>query len=444
MSVANLYKTYLGRDPDAEGLKFWQGTGLQGQELKTSFLEAARTNNENVLDPNRPSVSATSLSFLDKPRPRGLGSSFAQSVSSSGPSALDGYTGPRAPVQVQMAGQGANTDVMEIATGYMDQDSPIMQQAATAGRQAANRRGLLNSSLAAGAVQAATVERILPMAQQTAQQRFQGEMSRQEYQQTQNLSAQEFDQNARLSQQQFRQELASQSERIHAEFDIARLDARTRIAAIEIEGALRERITSMQIKADDRSNMISMMTQYGAQYQDQFRSILSNPDIAGKDRKDLLRAAGDNYLKNVDVLNGLFGYEIDWRNGTVQRVSDSGELTDLPNIGDGPRGLGESTGGNGGRGGGTSSDDSASSGGTREEFDPFTAETRIVDENGNPVDQGPQFEPRNRPTFNMNSDTGRERAEAWDNAEMRRFQQWQYDQATKSDKDEEERPRLRA
>lgn len=431
MSVQNLYRNYLGRDGDEAGLEFWQGTGLQGSSLRDAFVSSARENNEVILDPNRPSRTSTDLSFLDQPRTRGLGSSFAQTVSSSGPSATAGYTGPQNPVTVQMAGQDANTDVMQIATGYMEQDSPIMQQAETAGRQAANRRGLLNSSLAVGAAQGAVIERILPMAQQTAQQRFQGEMSRQEYQQGQNMSAQEFDQNARLSLQGFRQELASQAERIHAEFDLARIDARTRIAAIEVEGSIRERITGMEISANDRADMIGMLTSYGQQYQEQFRSILSNPDISGEDREDLMRAAGETYMRNVDVANGLFGYEIDWRGGTVARTStgaETGQMTALPNVSSANRGLG-GTGGGTSTGGGT----------TREQIDPITGRVTVVDESGNPVEQEARYEPRDRPRFNENSDAGREASREWDEQERRRFQEFQYRRATRQDEREEER-----
>lgn len=52
-------------------------------------------------------------------------------------------------------------------------DSALMQRAATKGKQYANKRGLLNSSLAAGASQAAMLEAATPIAQQDAQTSFQ-------------------------------------------------------------------------------------------------------------------------------------------------------------------------------------------------------------------------------------------------------------------------------
>ena len=48
-----------------------------------------------------------------------------------------------------------------------------MQRAATSGMQFANQRGLLNSSMAAGAAQGAMIDRAMPIAQQDAQQAWQ-------------------------------------------------------------------------------------------------------------------------------------------------------------------------------------------------------------------------------------------------------------------------------
>jgi len=48
------------------------------------------------------------------------------------------------------------------------QDSPLMQQAASKAQQAANQRGLLNTSLAVQAGQAAVMDRAMPMAQYDA------------------------------------------------------------------------------------------------------------------------------------------------------------------------------------------------------------------------------------------------------------------------------------
>ena len=56
--------------------------------------------------------------------------------------------------------------------GILSKESPLMQRAQTQGMQYGNSRGLLNSSMAAGAAQGAMIDRATPIAQQDAQQFF--------------------------------------------------------------------------------------------------------------------------------------------------------------------------------------------------------------------------------------------------------------------------------
>src|SRR5437867_2242658 len=67
----------------------------------------------------------------------------------------------------------AGSDVATSVKNIVAEDSPLMQQAAERARQATNAKGLLNSSIAAGAEQEAVIGAALPIAQQQAQQSFQ-------------------------------------------------------------------------------------------------------------------------------------------------------------------------------------------------------------------------------------------------------------------------------
>ena len=57
----------------------------------------------------------------------------------------------------------------QLVTDYTSQDSQLMRLSATQGLQAANRRGLLNSSMAVGAAQDSMVKNAVPIASQDAQ-----------------------------------------------------------------------------------------------------------------------------------------------------------------------------------------------------------------------------------------------------------------------------------
>lgn len=63
-----------------------------------------------------------------------------------------------------------NDDIVAQLNRITSQDSDYMKQARTAGLQTANRRGLLNSSIAAGASQAEALRAAAPLAAQNAQQ----------------------------------------------------------------------------------------------------------------------------------------------------------------------------------------------------------------------------------------------------------------------------------
>lgn len=70
-----------------------------------------------------------------------------------------------------------NDSVADKVKELTSQDSPLMQQAKTEGLKVANRRGLLNSSMAVGASQDAMVSKALPIASQDASQAFQKNMA---------------------------------------------------------------------------------------------------------------------------------------------------------------------------------------------------------------------------------------------------------------------------
>lgn len=63
-----------------------------------------------------------------------------------------------------------DTGVAKRMTGMLSKDTEYMQQAGTRGRQAANRRGLLNTSMAVGAVEGERIKAALPIASQEAGQ----------------------------------------------------------------------------------------------------------------------------------------------------------------------------------------------------------------------------------------------------------------------------------
>lgn len=75
---------------------------------------------------------------------------------------------------------GPEDTVENRALKIIQKDSPFMQQAATRARQASNRRGLINSSMAVEAGQKALLDAALPIASQDAQTSFASKRSNQD------------------------------------------------------------------------------------------------------------------------------------------------------------------------------------------------------------------------------------------------------------------------
>lgn len=82
------------------------------------------------------------------------------------------------------------TDTVEgRMAGLLSKDSALMQRAETKGKQYANSRGLLNSSIGAGAAQAAMVDAAMPIAQQDASTYFDQGTRNQDYRQASEQNA---------------------------------------------------------------------------------------------------------------------------------------------------------------------------------------------------------------------------------------------------------------
>jgi len=143
------------------------------------------------------------------------------------------------------------------------QDSPLMQQAKTDGLKTANRRGLLNSSMAAGAVQDSTLRTVVPIAQQEANQAFQKNMAASdfEYKMTGQENQQQFTagesaldrtQQADLAKQQRDLEILMQDKNISLADRQQLADITSKEGLAAAERALQEMMQGKQIKSTEQ------------------------------------------------------------------------------------------------------------------------------------------------------------------------------------------------
>lgn len=97
--------------------------------------------------------------------------------------------------------RGFRTDpntVESRVTRLLDKDNPYMQRAATRGAQSANRRGLLNSSIATTAVEAARIDAALPIASQDSAQGAQYRMQRRDIRSREGMQGRDIESRERM------------------------------------------------------------------------------------------------------------------------------------------------------------------------------------------------------------------------------------------------------
>lgn len=141
------------------------------------------------------------------------------------------------------------------------QDSPLMKQAATRGAQLANRRGLLNSSIASQAAQEAVIGAAAPIAGQNASQ----------------------------------------------------------IAAKNLGKINNDAQAGLQkdaIAAQDRANLLQAGITANGQYLDAFGQIAGNKDIPAASRDAYLSSILAARNAPAGLAKGIYGVDLNWGDGT--------------------------------------------------------------------------------------------------------------------------------
>ncbi|WP_211217788.1 hypothetical protein [Fodinicurvata sediminis] len=150
-----------------------------------------------------------------------------------------------------------NESVSQRVTGLMSKNSPMMQQARTQGRQEGNRRGLLNSSMSAGAAHREALKQAVPIASQEAQQ-------------------------------------ASQANRQGAQLES------------------REYISRMDIAAREREKMASLSAAYENTYSQMVSTVMNNHKMPADAREEYIKHAGRVRDSNMALLEQMYGVQLEW------------------------------------------------------------------------------------------------------------------------------------
>ena len=157
--LRNVYINEVGREPDPEGLSYWakqMESGMSREDVIAGFNRSQEGVGYDVgAAPTVPAVSGQDGRLSDI-----LG-------------AVSGYEAAPIP-------SAPETDTVEgRVQGIIDRGGPALQSEVTRAMQAANQLGLLNTSMAAGAMERARYDYALPIATQDAAQSLQTKLANQ-------------------------------------------------------------------------------------------------------------------------------------------------------------------------------------------------------------------------------------------------------------------------
>jgi hypothetical protein len=231
------------------------------------------------------------------------GKGFADHIAQSNP--LPGgasFTGlnPSSP------GDGTTSTTTDRLNAILSSDSPLMQGARARGMMAANRRGLLNSTMAAKAGEAAMIDAAVPLALQ------EGQVASTEYQQGQQIGHEQSLQANDIELQQWLKlsdndlQLALQNNDIASDHWIAQLDADTRTA-----------IANLQVGASDREKIGAMVAAVQQNYTAMYTAILNNPDLPSEQRDDELVHVENVLLNGIELIEQTYGVDLVWNGSTI-------------------------------------------------------------------------------------------------------------------------------
>jgi hypothetical protein len=219
-------------------------------------------------------------------------------------------------------------------TEITSQDSPLMRAAKTEGLKVANRRGLLNSSLAAGTTQRAMLDAALPIASQdaataanknAAARAFEYGMAGQDDSQAFAGTQADLDRNLQRAlqtqsidaakEQQIRA-IASQ-EGIAAADRALQREMQSSAQTFEASQAkltrdMQEKLAQWDLNSADRNAAATTVVQMESLYQQRVADINANTNIDADTRTKMLTSAKNLRDTQLDMVQQLYDVDLDW------------------------------------------------------------------------------------------------------------------------------------
>ena len=196
--------------------------------------------------------------------------------------------------------------------GLLAENSPYLQVARTGALQTAAGRGLLNSSIAAGAGEEAAIKQALPIAQQDAQ--TYADIGKQNAKtisdsllnlQVGQLEHQKSLANAKITGALTTQEAAKQ-------FETQRISESAQLQRLEIENSMKAVLQDDQLESAERQQLSQVIGSMGNEALGAVERILRDTNIEANAKQSAIDAVMSNYRANSSTAGAIFGLNLRW------------------------------------------------------------------------------------------------------------------------------------
>ncbi len=199
----------------------------------------------------------------------------------------------------------------------LDSNSPLLTRARTRAAQESNRRGLLNSSLAVQAGEAAALDVALPIASQEAGQLHQSNLARGQIASTEALAERELGSRKSLLTQELGSREALTRETLQSQERTSGAEITSREAISESGIAAQERIAASNVASFEREKATAALAQFDNNYEEAFRTISANENLPAATREQYLTHLLAIRDTNFNLVEQLYNIDLVWESPVV-------------------------------------------------------------------------------------------------------------------------------
>lgn len=247
-------------------------------------------------------------------------------------------TQPSQPSFTDNTDGGTGTSVASRVSGLLTPDNPLMQQARTGALQQSNSRGMLNTSMATQAGEAAVVNAAVPIATADATNAQQTKLNSATIQSQKDLQAVDLKaQNDRLAQTLGSNEklqeaqLAAQKEQLGMQ-----LTQQEKLAVNDLNAAQQrlndqlksnETISTNSLNEQSQNSIAQAVTANNGYYNSNFQAIANNKDIPADVRNAYLTHISDLSNSQMKLLSDVYGVNLNWSTPAVPANTNANAAT---------------------------------------------------------------------------------------------------------------------